>query len=421
MSGELVMPKLGLTMTEGILSEWKVRPGESYKHGQVLFVVETEKIANEVEAHADGTLISYLVDAGETVPVGTAVAEVSQSGDDPGSRSGAKSQNSGAAPSAKSPRIRKDDDPKPENGRSPDNSRPDKTGPDKTGPDKSGRVIATPLARRLAREFGIPIASVDGSGPRGRIKAADVEVFRETIDEKPSVSFTASGITRYKPSPVQGVMASRLSQVKHGTPHFYLSTEADVSRLLKLRSELNEAEPDPKLTLTHFLVAAIGDALQKFPNINRTWDDGEIVQFSSSNVCVAVDTENGLFVPVVRDVEKIGLGAIARATNDVIGRARSGSLAPGDMESSAITLSNAGMHDVTWLTPIINLGQSSIIGTGSVREVFRPGPDGEPLLMREMGIVFSGDHRVHTGVEGLKFLNRLKFLLENPLALMCRN
>jgi pyruvate dehydrogenase E2 component (dihydrolipoamide acetyltransferase) len=223
---------------------------------------------------------------------------------------------------------------------------------------------------------------------------------------------------RVKPTPIQAAMARRLSQVKHGVPHFYLSTEAEISSLLDLRADLNQDTERPKLTLTHFVLAAVGRALADCPGMNRVWVDGEIIEFASTDVSMAVETENGLYVPVVHAAGSASLDQVAARARTVIDKARAGRLSAAEMEGAALAVSNAGMHDVTWLTPIINAGQSSILGIGSVREMFRPGPEGAPSLRREMGLVFSGDHRVHTGVEGLTFLNRIRTYLETPLRLL---
>jgi pyruvate dehydrogenase E2 component (dihydrolipoamide acetyltransferase) len=401
---DLLMPKLGLTMTEGVLLEWKVAPGEAFAKGQLIFVVESDKAATDIEAEADGVMAERLVQEGETVPVGTPVARLAGAGSTGGSsaqsRSEAEATKASLVPSAQ-----------PDHAHAP------------RAPVVNGeaRIVATPLARRLARERGIDLTSVAGSGPRGRIKAVDLE---RAMPSSPAVSDakkSPGGSRRMKPTPTQSAMARRLSQVKHGVPHFYLGTEVEVSRLAAMRAELNSDAGRPRLTVNHFVLAAVGRALAAHPGINRVWDDGEIVAYDGGDVAMAVETETGLYVPVVRDCATASLDAVASAARSMIARAKAARLSAADMEGAAVAVSNAGMHDVTWLTPIINAGQSAIIGVGSIREVFRPGADGRPVLKREMGLVFSGDHRVHTGVEGLGFLNHVKATLENPLRLMRRD
>lgn len=394
------MPKLGLTMSEGTLLEWKVAPGERVRKGQVLYVIETDKVATEVEADADGVFEARIVPEGETAPVGTPVGRMQSD-----------------AASSQPPIVRA----QPSNAAPPPSRPIDVDSPARSEPAQAEtRVIATPLARRIAREHGVDLKSVTGSGPRGRIKAADVErAAREARSAPPAkpVAPTEGG-TRQKPSPIQASMARRLAEVKHGVPHFYLSTEVEVSALTALRGQLN-ADPDlPRLTLTHFVLAAVGRALVDLPDVNRVWADGDLVTYATSDVGMAVETDNGLFVPVVRNAGTETIDRVAALARDLIDKAKAGQLRATDMNAAAISVSNAGMHDVTWLTPIINPGQSAILGVGSVREIFRPDETGAPSLRREMGIVFSGDHRVHTGVQGLAFLNRVKAYLEQPMRLL---
>lgn len=385
---DLLMPKLGLTMSEGVLLEWRAAPGDKVEKGQILFVVETDKAATEIEAQVGGVLEEQLVAEGETAAVGALVGRLSGESEARADRAGgeprpdARSQNITSAPASHFARAK-------------------------------SRIVATPLARRIARERGIDLAALTGSGPYGRIKRIDVEnaPLRTAASEM-------SRPERIKPSAIQASMARRLAAVKQGVPHFYLSSEVEISALLTLRGQLNTDTERPRLTLNHFILAAVGRALCDLPKANRVWADGEIIAFAQSDVSMAVETERGLFVPVVRAAGTMSLDEIGAQARRLVEKSRAGNLSAEEMEGGAIAVSNAGMHDVTWLTPIINPGQSAIIGVGSVREIFRPDSSGAPGLRREMGLVFSGDHRVHTGVEGLAFLNRVKAYLENPLRLL---
>lgn len=407
MTDHLLMPKLGLTMTEGVLMEWKISPGDRFAKGDVVFVVETDKAATDIEADADGRIMQRLVEEGETVPVGAPVALLASGADAtrlPTDEPPASIVDIGVAASPSPPSAAHD--------------------PRQKAAMK--HIVATPLARRLAHNDGVDLASISGSGPRGRIKAIDVEQATKSANGieppappvPPLAAASSSSATRSKPTPVQATMARRLSAVKQGVPHFYLSTEAEVSALLDLRAELNADPAFTKLTLTHFLLAAVGRALAALPNLNRVWDEGAIVSYATTSVSMAVETANGLYVPVVRDCASASLDQIGVAARNMAERARDGRLAAEDMNGAAIAVSNAGMHDVTWLTSIINPGQSAILGVGSVREIFRPDAEGRPALRRELGLVFSGDHRVHTGVEGLAFLNHVKSSLEYPKRLL---
>lgn len=410
MRRELLMPKLGLTMTEGALAEWMVAPGAAFKTGDGIFVVETDKVASEVPADHDGVLLEVLVPVGEMVQVGTVIGYV----DDgvPGSADGA------ATPMSATPAK-----PSTAAGTAPVTPPQVLLG----RPAEGTRLFATPLARRLAAQLDVSLKDVAGSGPRGRIKAADVQAAAQAGQTRPAAQAPAAPVgaagsavvaTKTKPTPTQATMARRLTQAKQQIPHFYLAAEAEVSRLMALRAELNAMPGYPKLTLTHLLVAAVGRALRELPELNRVWADDGIVSFASCDVGVAVNAGRGLLVPVVPDVAGRSLEGIARATQALIDKARNGELEAGQMSGGAISISNAGMFNVTWMTPIINPGQSMILGVGSVRELFRPDVNGQPALRRELGLVLAADHRILDGVSGLKMLNAVIANLEKPLSLL---
>ncbi|HYG85401.1 MAG TPA: dihydrolipoamide acetyltransferase family protein [Azospirillum sp.] len=391
---DLVMPKLGLTMTEGVLAEWRVRPGDRFRAGDVILVVETDKIASEVEAETDGVLVETTIPAGETVPVGTAIGRWSTDGTAtappprPATPSVEPSQPAAAPVPAPAP-----------------------------APASGERVRATPLARRRAKDLGLDLATVAGSGPRGRIKVADVEAAARRAPAPVAVAKPAG--ERQKPSAMQQTMARRLSAAKREVPHFYLAAEAEVSELLALRERLNsDAGGGPRLTLTHFVLAAVGRSLADQPEMDRVWDEGEILTLGTGDVGMAVNTPRGLVAPVLRGLTTKPLDRLAAEAGALTERARAGRLAEEDFQGGAISVSNAGMHNVTYMTSIINPGQSSILGVGSVRPTFRPDDNGAPVLRRELGLVLSADHRLFDGITALTFLNRIIAYLERPLRLL---
>ena len=409
MRRELLMPKLGLTMTEGALAEWMLVPGAAFKTGDGIFVVETDKVASEVPADHDGVLLEVLVPVGEMVQVGAVIGYV-----DDGVAGSTSSQPAAATPAAP-----------PAAAASAAPVAPASAPP--VVQSGESRRFSTPLARRLAAQLAVPLADVAGSGPRGRIKAIDVRAAqagqtRTAAALAPAAPvevarFTAAA-TKTKPTPTQATMARRLTQAKQQIPHFYLAAEAEVTKLMALRTELNAMPDYPKLTLTHLLVAAVGRALRELPELNRVWTDDGIVSFASCDVGVAVNAGRGLLVPVVPDVAGRSLEGIARATQELVDKARNGELEAGQMSGGAISISNAGMFNVSWMTPIINPGQSMILGVGSVRELFRPDANGQPALRRELGLVLAADHRILDGVSGLKMLNAVIASLEKPLCLL---
>ncbi|WP_451996707.1 dihydrolipoamide acetyltransferase family protein [Azospirillum argentinense] len=405
---ELVMPKLGLTMTEGVLAEWRVSPGQPFRSGDVLLVVETDKIASEVEADSDGVLIETTIPAGETVAVGTPIARWSADG-------------AGAAPApepAEAPVAKPAPTPVAANAR-----------PLPAPVRANGeRILSTPLARRRAEGLGVDLAMVAGSGPRGRIKVADVEAAAQTrpapqpAPQAPKVE--ASVAERSKPTTLQATVARRLTAAKRDVPHFYLAAEAEVTELAALRDRLNADTESglPRISMTHLVLTAVGRALAAMPEMDRVWDDeppgGAILALGRGDIGMAVDTPRGLVAPVLRGAATLPLDRLAAEAASLTRRARDGRLTEEDFQGGAVTVSNAGMHNVTYMTSIINPGQSSILGVGSVRSVFRPDDAGAPVLKRELGLVLSADHRLFDGVTALAFLNRIIAGLERPLRLL---
>ena len=397
---DLMMPKLGLTMTEGLLAEWRVAAGASFVAGDVLFVVETEKIANEIEAQEAGRIETFLVDEGETVPVGTPVARLSEAPTHAVSNRDVLSE--GAARVETAP---------------PKEDLESKAS--RSAPPERNRVPATPLARRLARQHNIDLRDLTGSGPRGRIKAADVE--RATADRAASPVQVPEGPSQAHletPDAARMATARRVSAAKRDIPHFYVQAEAEVSELLELRAKLNGDPRFARLSVSHLLIKAIGQALAELPETNRIWLDEGLLSLGSTDVGLVVDTDAGLRVPVIRNVAARPLDAVAQEAGDKAGRARDETLTPQDMSGGAISLSNVGMHDVSGLIPIVNPPQSMILGVGAERGLFRPDADGNPVLRREITLWLACDHRVLDGALAARFLACLTTALEVPLALL---
>lgn len=400
MRRELLVPKLGLTMSEGVLVEWLVRPGEAFGADQSLFVIESEKAANEVGAEADGVLLEITAQAGETLPCGTVIGYWDDG------RAGEAAEAASVVVAAGKAVL------------------------------DGQRIPVTPLARRLAAQQGVDLGGVTGSGPRGRIRARDVlskvernalsgRAFEADNTQNPPPAVTdATGAAApvhgslRAPSNLERTVAQRLTAAKQQVPHFYLAVEAEMSAVMALRGQLNAAQTRQRLTINHFVLAAVGRALEAMPEMNRVWTDEGILSLDSSDVGMAVNTDKGLLVPVLRGAGRQSLGDLARQAGELIGRAQAGRLGSADMHGGAITVSNAGMHDVTYMTSIINPGQSMILGVGSIREVFRPDGNGQPAIRREMGMVLSADHRVLDGVGGLKFLKLVVQALQQPMGLL---
>ncbi|MGD0639933.1 MAG: dihydrolipoamide acetyltransferase family protein [Roseiarcus sp.] len=393
----IVMPKLGLTMTEGVLASWKVAAGDAVKAGDVLFVVETEKVANDIAAEVDGRIGAILIAEGETAPVGAPVATWADAvaATPPPAASPAPSAAPPAADAAASP----------------------------TAPARAAgqRIVATPLARKQAAASGVDLSRISGTGPAGRVKSADVAA---ALAAKPPVR-TAEPAAPARPSgrrrpatSIEKTAARRLTEAKRDIPHFYVQAEADVSRLLDFRDKMNRDASGARLTLTHFVVAAVARALEESPDCNAVWRDGEIEFVGDIAVGLAVDTPRGLVAPVLRGLARVGLDALASAANRLVADAREGRLALDDFEGGAISVSNVGMFGASRLIPIVNPGQSAILGVGAVKPAFRPDAHGAPQLRQELALVLSADHRLWDGVRAARFLDAIVRRLENPLRLL---
>lgn len=400
---ELVMPKLGLTMTEGVLADWRVEPGEHVRAGQVIFVVETDKIANEIEAPSDGEFVEILVNSGETVPVGTPLARWTGTGL-------ASDHDNGDLPTGAAADVPvASEQPAP---------RTMETG--RNGTD-DGRVKATPLARRIARRNRINIASIAGSGPGGRIKAADVEKTMAAGGVSSVAAAPASRPTiameRITPSPKHQAMARRVVAAKRDIPHFYVTRTAEVTALAALRREMN-AIGGPKFTVTHFLLKAVGLAMQAHSEANRLWDSEELLALPGTDVGLVVNTDEGLFIPVMRDVGGKAMDRLALEADALVERARGGRLGRDDLDGGAISVSNLGMAGVASLAPIINPPQSAILGVGAAAEIFRPDSNGAPVLRREVTLTLACDHRVYDGMLAARVLDSVVRAIEAPHSLL---
>lgn len=409
MKRKLLMPKLGLTMTEGVIAEWSVKPGASFKAGDTLFVVETDKVANEIPAEADGVLAEAVAAIGQTLAVGEIIGwwNDGAAGDD--------------AAAAMAPAAGAVVPPATQSAAALPAIQAQASGVIAPPAGATLRIRSSPMARRLAAMENIDLAAVTGTGPRNAVRAQDVRDYLQTREATGATVAAAAAIDaveRIKPSMVQAATARRLVAVKQQVPHFYLAVEAEVTKLLALRAEINGGDPAVRLTINHFVLAAVGRALVDLPEANAVWSDGDILRFRSADVGVAVNSDKGLFVPVLRDAGRLNLNALAQASSRLVERARAGALSAPEMQGGAITVSNAGMFNVKFMTPIINPGQAMILGVGSISKQFRPDAEGRPALTQEIGLVLAGDHRLLDGVSGLRFLNRIVHYIEQPLQLL---
>ncbi len=385
----IVMPKLGLTMSEGLLAEWLVREGDDVAAGQPIFVVETDKISHEIEAADTGRIIALLTKPGDTVAVGAVVATWTGPGQAPH--------------------------------HAPTSAHPEASGPPSAMRKDLTRHIATPLARRLAASAGIDLASITPGAARQRIKAQDIHAAVAARPPAPEPIGMQVPTTQPKAAPapsIRRLIAARMIRSKQEIPHFVVTASADTGRLETLRKELNGGDGGVKLTITHFLVAAIGRAMATHRHLNAVWRDGDIMVLANIAVGVAVETENGVRMPIIEDTDHAPLDRIATRINQAAERARTGRLKASDNAPAAISLSNAGMFGVSALVPIIDPDQSFILGVGKDEMIFRPGDDGSPRARREITLTLAADHRLVDGAAGARLLRAIADQIESPLNLL---
>ena len=375
-------------MTEGTLVEWLVRPGQRVAAGELLYVLETEKITNEIEADRAGDIDELVVSAGETVEVGTLLATW---------------RGEQAAPRAPNPNPAR-----PAVGTIEPRSHP-----------RAARVIASPHARQLARNHGIDLHQVTGSGPRGRIKAADVLHWRDEVPPPATVQAAPeSGAQRIPLTGAQRTVATRMAQSSREIPHFYLEATANLGALLTLHRQIKARPNTPPLTLTHWIVQAVGLALAENPLSRRVWSEDAWLELADSDVALAAATPKGLYVAVAKQVATRNLLANAAQLEELTQRARAGRLSAAESAGGAICVSNLGGTRVKNVFPIILPGQSSILGVGRTEAVFRPDEHGAPTLCHELGLVLACDHRVFNGMDGAQLLDAVIGRLEDPFSLL---
>jgi len=391
----IVMPKLGLTMQEGVLSEWRVAPGDEVNVGQIMFVVETDKISNEVEAPASGRITRLLAETGETLAVGAPVALWTGPG------SGADASNDAQASPQRA-------------------SLPDHAPPTVTADPRSARVLATPLARRVASRAHVSLAAITGTGPRGRIQARDVQAAiaraQETAILAPANIAEGTAVTRE--GEIRRLIAARLTRSKAEIPHFYVVADARFDALAALRRDLSGDPASPKLSVTAFLIASVARALAMHPRANVAWRDGQVTPFALVGVGVAVDTPIGVMLPVIQGADKFAPHELAASLAGAIARAREGKLRASDVGRAAMSVSNVGMHNVRALTPIIDPDQTYILGVGAPQSVVRPNAQGMPCALGEVTLTLACDHRAVDGALAAQLLSSIVSLLESPSRLL---
>ena len=399
----MILPRLGQGMESGTIVRWLKSEGDAVEKGDPLFELDTDKVTQEVEAEASGVLLRIAIAEGE-VPVGRTVAFIGSEGET------VPDMPQAAPPTPPSNKVLQADfDPEPE-----------PVTPVDAAPSASsnGRIKASPLARRLARERGIELSAVHGTGPDGRIVAEDVEHAGtgdpETASNKVLLGKTvpAGQVERVTLTNVRKTIARRLTEAWQ-IPVFQLQASADMSRANALVAKLRERDPDVRITVTDVLTKVSAQALMRHREVNAEFTDEAILLHPSANVGIAVAAPQGLVVPVIRAAERLSLAEIAAARADVVGRARDGKLRADDLEGGTFTISNLGMYAVESFTAVLNPPQAAIIAVGATED--RVVPVGGELVVRPMiTLTATFDHRAVDGAPAAAFLQTLKESLEDP-------
>ncbi len=425
MSIEVIMPRMSDTMEEGKMLKWLVKVGEYIEIGDIIAEVETDKADMEMEALDSGYLLQTQVREGEAVPVGTIIALLGEQSEEV-----KKDAVSVADPplslAAVEPITRSEsglDARIEEVGDSNEQEvRRGKGSGDKEIEGK-GRLLASPLVKKIAAEKGIDLSKVEGSGPAGRIVKQDLDV--SSLKEEQVHHVGESGLSSSHGSDVtepftrmRSTIAKRMTQSMQEAPHFYLTTEIDMSEAVRLRTSLKLSDRVlAEVTYTHLLVKAVSVALQRHPRTNAAIAKDARVLKKDINIGIAVALDDGLIVAVLRNCEGRSLLEIADESRSLVDRVRTGNPRSEDLTGGTFTISNLGMYPIEHFTAVINPPQSAILATGAIKErpVVR---DGQVVISRTMMVTLSCDHRVLDGATGADFLTELKELLENPVGLM---
>ncbi len=408
MISEVVMPQMGADMEEGTVLRWLKQPGDPVERGEIIAEIETDKANVEIEAFESGVFRKTLANEGDTVDVGTVIALIADADADISSYQPAAGGNGSQAAAAPSEVVAPSAKP-------PSTDAPQPTAP--PAPAAPGRVRASPVARKVAQENNVDLASVAGTGPDGRIVRRDVEAAIESPGAAAAAP-TAPATSIAGQSKMRQAIARRMSQSKREAPHYYITVEVDMTAAERLRRELNEvAEDYPRVSVNDLIVKASAGALARHPVFNASLEDGEIRHHDQYNICIAIALDDGLIAPAILDCGNKQLGQIAEDGRSLAERAKSGSLKPAEYTDGTFTVSNLGMFGVEMLVAIIQPPQTAILGVGAVREipVVR---DGMIEVSEMMKVALSGDHRVTDGAQGAQFLNEIQQLLENPAALL---
>jgi pyruvate dehydrogenase E2 component (dihydrolipoamide acetyltransferase) len=422
---EIVMPRLSDSMEEGTVLKWMKSVGDEVGVGDELVEIETDKANMVYESDTAGTLTEIVAQEGDTLPIGEVIAKVGDAGDAPASSgNGASAETEAAEPEPEADEADAPSDPAP--------SPSEPAGAPARG--EGERIKASPLARRMAEERGLDLASLSGSGPGGRIVKADVEKAGDgaapaaapsapaaptaPVGRAESLETAKGSVEVVELTKLQQTVARRMAESKATAPHFYLQADIDMTRAFEARTRIKAAaaEGDVVPSFNDMVVKACAIALRERPRANGAYKDGKLELYSRVNVGVAVAAQDSLVVPTVFDADLKGLRQIASETRALAGRVREGTITPPELSGGTFTVSNLGMYGISNFHAVINTPQAGILAVGAITEtpVVR---DGEVTTARMMGVTLACDHRILYGADGAELLGRIRALLEEPLGL----
>ncbi len=417
---EVIMPKVDMDMTTGTIATWCVAEGQSVKKGDTLFDIETDKATMEVESPATGELHFVSAQNGDVVEIGKCVGWIFAEGEaveNPISELGESSSSEIQIVAENSPKK-------------------DKASDTTSILQSDIRVRATPLARRIAKLNGIDIATITGTGPRGRITKSDIENIQQSLPIKPAVTHAVGGVESVASKSLlddlgiayetvatdrmRQTIAKRLTESKSTIPHFYLEMDCQLDALLAFRQQVNDslsAIGGGKISINDMLVRACAQALKTVPEANASWAGDEIIRYKDANISVAVAIDGGLITPVVRQAQNKSLNTISAEISDLASRAKSGKLKSHEYQGGSFSISNLGMFGVKSFSAIINPPESMILAVGKTERRFVEDENGNPVGATLLSVTLSCDHRVVDGALGAKWLLEFKRFVENPILL----
>lgn len=396
------MPRLSDTMEEGTVAKWHKKIGDQVSEGDLLAEIETDKATMDFEAYQEGTLLYIGIEEGNTAPVDSILAILGEKGEDIESLIAG----GGSAPSAEAEAPR-------EEVKEVEAAPVASSAPVAAAATSNGRVKASPLAKSLAREKGIDISAITGTGEGGRIVKRDVDAYTPQVAQP---VFSGASYEDIAVSQMRKTIAKRLSESKFSAPHFYLTLDIDMDNAIQARKSINEMS-ESKVSFNDIVIKATAAALKKHPKVNSSWLGDKIRINHEVNIGVAVAVDEGLLVPVIRQADMKGLSTINTEVREYAQKARDKKLQPSEWEGNTFTISNLGMFGIEEFTAIINSPDSCILAVGAIKQV-PVVKGGQVVPGNVMRVTLSCDHRVVDGATGSAFLQTLKANLENPLSML---